>query len=222
MSLQTFGQEPPYSVEDTLRFQIGGKLYHLEIGPTDSITVIDSKYDGDVREYMFINHNKHSKKHYFLEPEQLDSMYRSYMKNGDIYMRPEHKKTNISEDIEQYTGYWVYLMKRGDKYYIKDNWQSTPSFHISDRTYLMHSIDGLAGSYLYSFTKKPDGSYIAMLSKNDHERAFKSVDPELGVYSIRSMYIAPASRIHNFEIIQYANNTDDDFRFEINRGMRIR
>ena len=72
-----------YTVEDTVRYQIGGKLYRkrdgLNIRPSDSITVIESfgQQYGELppyRGYIFIVHNRNSYAHRFFSTSYLDSV----------------------------------------------------------------------------------------------------------------------------------------------------
>ena len=62
------GRPAPFSVQDTVRRQLGGKLFFSEFSnfnPADSITVIETHYrkaEGKelYREYRFITHNRDS------------------------------------------------------------------------------------------------------------------------------------------------------------------
>ena len=81
-------QTCPVSVEDTVRRQLGGKLFFSEFSnfnPADSITVIETHYrkaEGKelYREYRFITHNRNSPAHMIAVFSSDSSSPRSRMK----------------------------------------------------------------------------------------------------------------------------------------------
>ena len=122
-------QTCPVSVEDTVRRQLGGKLFFSEFSnfnPADSITVIETHYrkaEGKelYREYRFITHNRNSPAHRFFESRYLDSVYMSYLNDPsyrDFYdqMLPDSVKSEyIAPEIRNFNGYWVNLKEyKGD------------------------------------------------------------------------------------------------------------
>ena len=112
-------QTCPVSVEDTVRRQLGGKLFFSEFSnfnPADSITVIQTHYrkaEGKelYREYRFITHNRNSPAHRFFESRYLDSVYMSYLNDPsyrDFYdqMLPDSVKSEyIAPEIRNFNGY---------------------------------------------------------------------------------------------------------------------
>ena len=112
-------QTCPVSVEDTVRRQLGGKLFFSEFSnfnPADSITVSGTHYrkaEGKelYREYRFITHNRNSPAHRFFESRYLNSVYMSYLNDPsyrDFYdqMLPDSVKSEyIAPEIRNFNGY---------------------------------------------------------------------------------------------------------------------
>jgi hypothetical protein len=214
-----------YSVEDTVRYQIGGNLFHLNISPTDSITVIETFYsqskEGDLyREYHFIVHNPYSNAHLNFAYSTLDSIYNSYKTNEwyrEVYenhykpLLASRQTIQIDSSVNNFNGYWVYLREYGGDYYLDDRWSWHPSFCIADSIFTNHYMDGPDHKKILEVIPiEPNG--ISISFGGDPKR-IESVDVTRHIYRLidkqHNFIIAPARAIHNFEIIQYTNNTGE-------------
>ena len=212
-----------YTVEDTVRFQIGGKLYFLNIRPSDSITIIKTVYYQDMyREYHFIVHNRYSNAHRYFEASTLDSIYNAYMTNESYlcyyenYLQPQLdtvQSRRIDLAIKYFNGYWIYLEEYNGNYYLNDEWNWHPSFHIADSVFTIHYMDGPHPQKILEAVSL-QGKGISILCDGDKEPVKIEVfDKSQSIYRLfvkgQIYFIAPARAIHNFEIIQYTNSTGD-------------
>ena len=228
-------QTCPVSVEDTVRRQLGGKLFFSEFSnfnPADSITVIETHYrkaEGKelYREYRFITHNRNSPAHRFFESRYLDSVYMSYLNDPsyrDFYdqMLPDSVKSEyIAPEIRNFNGYWVNLKEYKGDYYLDDDWSWHISFHIADSVKTDLYMDGPYPRKIRTATMLPQGGILLHYHRADSLHSYKydslhieAVDIQRGVYRLSGesdYFAAPAQAVHNFEIIQYANSTGDIF-----------
>ena len=225
--------EKNYTVEDTVRYQIGGKLYGLTISQSDSITVIKTFYykpnNGELyREYHFIVHNRYSYAHRYFETTYLDTIYNSvmidedFLKHYEKYLKPKLdtiQSEHIVPAIKDFNGYWVALKKYNDNYYIDDAWAWHPSFLIADSILTIHNMDGLdINKILTAVSLSKNGISISYNNSYEDKKVclnIEVVDKSKSIYRYHYgqidyyYYITPAKAIHNFEIIQYTNNTGD-------------
>jgi hypothetical protein len=208
-----------------VRHQIGGKLVSLDISPSDSITFINTVYyqpkEGDLyREYHFIVHNRYSNAHFDFADTTLNTIYNSYMTKDwyretyETYIKPRLDTIQsrlIDPAIKNFNGYWIYLKEYNGDYYLNDDWSWHSSFNIADSIFTNHYMDGPdpkkiveaipieTGSISISFGGEPIRIELFDKSRN----IYRFIDGR------RIYFIAPARAIHNFEIIQYTNNTGD-------------
>lgn len=220
------------TVEDSVLQQLGGKLYFTDggnISPSERITVIGtnhhySKSYGQYLEYKFIVHGKNTTYHKPFTSESLDKVYKSYFSGEDeIYKdyptyyneRLEKQKklaseTNIDSSINNYIGYWIYLKKHDNQFYIDDIWAWTASFHLSETTMTDHYMDGPYPTIITYFKEDTNGDLLFKLVESDDTIRYKLVDKELRIYLTNDgYYTVPAQNANEFEIIEYANNTGD-------------
>nr|WP_195458692.1 hypothetical protein [Alistipes sp. D31t1_170403_E11] len=221
------------TAEDTVRHQLGGKLFFSEwskFNPADSITVIETRYhkaEGKelYREYRFITHNRYSFAHRFFESSYLDSVYMSYFDGPDYREFYEHqlpdslKSEYIDPAIGDFNGYWVYLAEYNGDYYLDDDWSWHISFHIADSVKSELYMDGPVPRKIRTATALPQGGLLLRFHRADPLRSYKddslrieAVDARRGVYRLsgeNDYFTAPARAVHNFEIIQYCNSTGD-------------
>lgn len=167
-------QTCPVSVEDTVRRQLGGKLFFSEFSnfnPADSITVIGTHYrkaEGKelYREYRFITHNRNSPAHRFFESRYLNSVYMSYLNDPsyrDFYdqMLPDSVKSEyIAPEIRNFNGYWVNLKEYKGDYYLDDDWSWHISFHIADSVKTDLYMDGPYPRKIRTATMLPQGGIL--------------------------------------------------------------
>jgi hypothetical protein len=217
----TITETAPYTVEDTVRLRLGGKLYALDIAPSDSITVIGTNHgrpeDGEqYREYRFVVHDRHSRAHYRFEASTLDSIYNSYRADSDYvrlyeeYLKPELDSVRagyIDPAIGDFNGYWVYLTEYEGDYYLDDNWAWHRSFHIADSVFTRHEMDGPFPSKLRKAVVSDGTLYLDDEEGNSGQ--FEQIDAKREIYGYGDGFVTPARAIHNFEMIQYTNSTGD-------------
>ncbi len=221
-----------HTIEDTVRYQIGGKLYHnAKLNPDDSITVIKTFYspipEGDrkyfnnltqYREYHFIVHNRHSRAHSYFEVSALDRVYNTDSYRNDyekIYLPRLNAEPSkyIDTTIKDFNGFWVYLHEYKGDYYLDDDWSLRHrSFCIADSIFTYLYQDGPDPRKIEEAISLPDNG-ISLFFDGDYMK-IEVVDKEKCVYRFRErfndlIFIAPARAIHNFEIIQHTNNTGD-------------
>lgn len=218
-------QTEAVTIEDTVRRQLGGKLFFSEwskFNPADSITVIETRYhktEGKelYREYRFITHNRYSSAHRFFESRYLDSVYMSYFDGPDYrefyeQQLPDSLKSEyIDPAIGDFNGYWVYLAEYKGDYYLDDDWSWNISFHIADSVKSELYMDGPVPRKIRTATALPQGGLLLRFHEGDSLR-IEAVDARRGVYRLsgeNDYFTAPARAVHNFEIIQYANSTGD-------------
>jgi len=214
-----------YTVEDTVRYQIGGKLHGLNFRPSDSITVIESFHWqnewGLYRQYAFIVHNRYSYAHRYFETSYLDTIYNSHM--TDEYWRDEYERAirqldsiqskHINFAIKDFNGYWIYLKEYNGNYYLNDDWSWHSSFHIADSIFTYHYMDGLYPKKILEAVSLRGNGVSILLDYNKEPLKIEVFDKSKSIYRLldegQFYFIAPAQAIHNFEIIQYTNNTGD-------------
>lgn len=219
--------EKNYTVEDTVRNQIGGKLYYLTIGRSDSITVIGTHYyqpeEGDLyREYQFIVHSRYTPAHRYFEFAYLDSVYNGYMADPDYltyyneYIKPQFdsvQSKRIIPEISDFNGYWVYLKEYNGNYYLNDEWAWHGSFRISDNILTNHYMDGPYPRKISETVLLPKNGISILCAGDKEPLKIEVFDKAKWIYRIFDggsiHYITPARAVHNFEIIQYTNNTGD-------------
>lgn len=219
-------QSRAYTLEDTIRYQIGGELHYRDLGPADSITVIESRHyqiknEGLYREYRYINHNRYSPAHHYFEEATLDSVYKSYWKRPDyteFYERYLHPRLDsissksIDPVIKRYKGYWVYLTEYKGEYYLDDVWDWRCSFHISDSILTHHYMDGPFPEKIVEAVSTPEGG-ISILYDGNNLMNLELLESKREIYRSEGggiwLFMTPARNIHSFEIIEYANNTGD-------------
>ena len=225
-----------YTVEDTVRHQIGGKLYGLNFRPSDSITVIKAIHyqipeeylvysDSDItvyREYHFIVHNRYSYAHRYFETSALDSIRNVYMTHDgywDIYkdflqqQNDSVQSKYLNPSLKDLNGYWIYLKEHNSNYYLNDDWSWHSTFRITDSIFISHYMDGYHPQKIIEAISLPKNG-ISILRYGDEEPIkIEMLDKSKSVYRFinekQIYYITPAKAIHNFEIIQYTNNTGD-------------
>jgi hypothetical protein len=214
-----------YTVEDTVRYQINGKLYGLNFRPSDSITVIKSFHwqneYGLYREYEFIVHNRYSNAHRYFETSHLDTVYNSYM-TGE-YWHDEYERAirqldtiqskHIDFTIKYFNGYWIYLKEHNGNYYLNDEWSWHSSFYIADSVFTTHYMDGLYPKKILEAVSLQENGISILLNDDKESLKIEVFDKSKSIYRLfeggRFYFIAPTRAIHNFEIIQYTNNTGD-------------
>ena len=210
-----------YTVEDTVRYQIGGELHGLNLRPTDSITVIKSYHYQDewglYREYHFIVHNRYSYAHRYFSTAFLDSIYNSaeVQEYYHSWKLGSVQSKKIDPEIEHFNGFWVYLEEHNGNYYLDDDRACyLRVIHIADSTIFTScqdfgfrkiieatSISENAISILYDGFQEPVKMRIELFDKS---RSIYRLFENKQIY-----FITPARAIHNFEIIQYTNNTGE-------------
>jgi hypothetical protein len=213
-----------YTVEDTVRYQIGGELYYLDFRPSDSITAIKTMHGqfeewGVYREYHFIVHSHYSNAHSDFEPSTLDTIYDFYRR----YYRDDYEiaiqkldsiqSKHIDSSIKDFNDYWIYLKEYNGNYYLDDDWAWHSSFYIADSVLTYHYMDGLYPKKILEAVSL-QGNGISILLDGDNEPVKIEVfNKTKSIYRFfdkgNTYFIAPARAIHNFEIIQYTNNTGD-------------
>ena len=232
---QTFADN--YTVEDTVRYQIGGELYGLNFSPSDSITVIKTNHHQipeeylkyfDItmyREYHFIVHNRYSNAHFNFADSTLNSRYNLYMTSEwypelyERYLKPRLdsiQSKQIDPAIKDFNGYWVYLREHNGDYYLDDKWDWHSSFHIEDSIFTIFTIEYMEGPYPRRIIE------VIPISKNCISILYDGIQEPIKIELIdklryiyrffengRIYFITPVRAIHNFEIIQYTNNTGD-------------
>ena len=222
------------TVEDTVRYQIGGKLYGLNFSSSDSITVIkafhhqtpekDLQYfDITVyREYHFIVHNRYSNAHFNFADTTLNSIYDRYMTYEwyhrefyESYLKPRLdsiQSKQIAPAIKDFNGFWVYLTEYNGNYYLDDKWDWHSSFLIADSIFTPHYMDGPYHRKIIEVISLTNGISILYDGIREPVR-IELFDKSRDIYRFfengRIYFITPARAIHNFEIIQYTNNTGD-------------
>ena len=211
------------SIEDTVRYQIGGKLYGLDFRPSDSITVIKSFHWQDKRQYDFIVHNRYSYAHRYFETSFHDSIYNSYMSNEyyrrweyDNYLKPRLdsiQSRHLDSAIKDFNGYWVYLKEYNGDYYLNDDWNWRASFYIADSIFTNHFMDGPFPKKLIEAISFSENGISILYDGEEEPVKIELFDKFRHIYKFfcngRIYFIAPARAIHNFEIIQYTNTTGD-------------
>lgn len=218
----------PATVEDTVRLQLGGKLYFNEFDPADSITVIEKGHflpEGQepFRYYRFINHNRHSRGHRSFEAAVLDSTYRAF-ENDEVFRnyyenslrrRIDSLQTgHIDPAISDFCGYGVYLTEYEENYYLDDDWAWHNTFHISDSLLTPLYMDGPYPQKITEATPQPEGSLSVYYDGNEEPLRFEVLDRAKRIYLLhlsgdRQAVVTPAEAIHNFEIIEYCNSSGD-------------
>ena len=217
-----------YTVEDTVRLQLGGKLYfsgdrELNIASSDSITVFHRRYlpteddprTGELyREYGFIVHSRDHVTHRTFEPRSLDASYSRWKKSGYYSWLDSVRTEHLAPEIADFNGYWIPLTEHDGDYYLDDYMGDLGTFHIADSIITRPSMDGLNEYKIRKATALPDGGVAIEYSDDnphlDDTYTIKPFDREREVYRYQDSYfITPARAIHNFEVIVWANNTGD-------------
>lgn len=215
-----------YTVEDTVRLQLGGKLYSfsdksfreaLYIDPDDSITVIGRNHgqpkQGEFyREYQFIVHNHHTPSHRNYEPAALDSLF-IYRGITDNYgLDPLVQTEFIDPAIDDFLGYWLELTEYGGDYYLDEYKAPLNAFRLTDSIVTRYKMDGFEHHRIWKATVLPDGSLSIMYDKEYGEK-LEPVDREREIYrrtnEYGESYFIPPRAIHNVELIQWTNTTGD-------------
>lgn len=211
-----------YTIEDSIRYQIGGKLYGLSFGESDSITVINALYRQDkeevYREYHFIVHNRHSYAHNHFENTTLDSIYKASMAMEHnryitemLLQFDSIQSKHIDLAIKDFKDYWIYLKEYKGTYYLNDPWDFRQSFCISDSLFYTYDMDGPYPQKIMEAIPLPRNG-ISIICNNGATFKIELLDKERFVYLLDEKYfVAPTRAIHNFEIIQYTNTTGDIF-----------
>jgi len=210
-----------HTVEDTVRYQVGGELYGLNFCPSDSITVIKSFHWqnewGLYRQYDFIVHNRYSYAHRYFSTSYLDTIY------NDEYWRDEYEwairqldliqSIHIDFVIKDFNGYWIYLKEYNGNYYLDDEWSWHASFRIADSILTNHYMDGLYPKKILEAVSLRENGISILFDYDKEPLKIELFDKSKSIYRLldegRFYFIAPARAIHNFEIIQYTNNTGD-------------
>jgi len=220
----TLHKQTNYTLEDTVHYQIGGQLYYLEIDPSDSITVIGTHYwqpknDEFYREYQFIVHNRYSRGHHTFEASTLDSIYN--VRSEDFRKEYESRidtipSRNIDPVIEEFNGYWVYLNEYNGNYYLNDEWAGHHYLYIADSV-LFEDYQELSAQKILEAAPLPKDGISILLDYfgEEHLEKIELFEKKRDIYRIiyssgAFSLITPARSIHNFEIIQYTNNTGDE------------
>lgn len=225
------------TVEDTIRFQLGGKLFFIDEVDisSDSITVLHTDHyvhNDSLKDsvYKFIVHNKESKFYERFMPQKLESDYEAYFKMsrdkegrimpqsfGDEYykiLRDEQEKVdglNLNPALEKYSGYWIYLTLYDNKYYIKDEWGGgIASFRIVDRVFDYLYMDGPYPKLINDFEVYDNGDFKVRFT-DESEYLFELVDHKLKVYKCNGRFAVKADRANKFELIEYANRSGNLF-----------
>jgi len=222
------------TVEDTVRYQIGDRLFFERgIAPfssSDSITVIKAYHSlfkeayqklFDVthyREYHFIVHNRHTRAHSFFESSLFDKEYHTdyFLNTYEQVHRPMFDTIPtklIDPIIKDFVGHWVYLTEHNGNYYLNNRWNFNASFNVTDSMFYWHYMDGPDPRKIIEAVPLPENKGISLVFTWDNMK-IEVVDKEKSVYrSFQSFnqqfYVAPARAIHNFEIIEGANNTGE-------------
>ena len=220
-----------HTVEDTVRYQIGGQLHGLNFSPSDSITVIESFHYqaewGLYRQYTFIVHNRHSYAHRFFSSSHLDSIYKDHMNMSwasyrslyEEFLRPRLdsiQSRRIDPAIKKFNGFWIYLKEHNGDFYLNDDWSWHNSFHIADSIFTSHDMEGPYLSKIIDAISISENAisllydvYGGLKEPVRIELFEKAREIYRIIYKEQVHFIAPARAIHNFEIIQYTNTTGD-------------
>lgn len=224
-SITVYGQ---YTMEDTIKYQMGHKLHFTKPIPTGTpITAIYKGswkyYEEDNVEYAFIVHDKYSPYHGLLSIDSINAM----IERDKKYMHPEYAqflhdqiKSPINADIDkkclnQLKGYWYALIEYKGNYYVEDSWDIPSLMQLTDSTYSWYSHEGFTPQRISKFRKDKKGTIQASYIAHNTEKGSESftmelIDKKRSLYKFNnSIYITPVSAIHNYEIIVYCNNTGD-------------
>jgi len=189
------------TIEDTIKYQIGGELFYLELNPKDSITVIRAEYytnpDGaNYREYHFVIHNTNTSHHKEFTPKGLDTIYRDF------------------KDLSHYEGYWIYLdyQPRLKDYFIESYMGVLSSFKIKDKYVDYMMMDGVYPQKITSFKENDEGFTIK--TNNINEYRFNLIDSKREIYSMseegeNERFYTPALNWNKFGVSVSVNNTGD-------------
>lgn len=209
-----------HSVEDTVRYQIGGTLYGLDIDPTDSITIIEARYrqaeQGELyREYRFIVHDRHSKGHQKFSESTLGSIHDDYYQNDHRQHLPrlDTVQTNyIDLVIEDFKGYWVWLTAYKGDFYLDDWWTCRRFSIITDSLYIGENCHELIPRKIAEAMPLPGNGISILLADRSIPFTIELIEEERSIYRTNlheDSFIIPVRAINNFEIIQYTNTTGD-------------
>jgi len=213
------------TVEDTVRHQIGGKLFGLTIEPSDSITVIKTNhgYEPNYREYHFIVHNRNSRAYHQFTDTALNSWYNfrittEFQARDDYerFFRPRAdsiQSRHIDPIIKDFNGHWLYLTERNGIYYIDDDWACRNYVRIMDSIYVVDCME-MFMSKILEVTPLPDTLGVSMIIDNPwgvepNKIIIEVFDKKRTIYLLNGRPVIPVRAIHNFELIQYTNNTGD-------------
>jgi hypothetical protein len=220
------------SVEDTVRHQIGGKLFGLTINPSDSITVIKTNHgwEPNYREYHFILHNRDSHAYHQFTDSALNSWY-NFRITTEFQARDDYERFfrprvdsilsgHIDTIIKDFYGHWLFLTERNGIYYFDNHWACRGYIRITDSVFVRDCME-MDMRKILEATALPKNLGISILLDNPYPNSEQDVDTirievfdkKKSIYRINPFggkqfyFITPARTIHNFEIIQYTNNT---------------
>ena len=221
-----------HSVEDTVRYQIGYPLHFFNDEAPEEITVIGARYykqDAYLpfpdAEYRYINHAKVNVGHEQFSEEYLKERYASFFFRDTFNSWPEVYRNMVDQAleiigpvreypvIENYTGYWVYLEKYGEEYYLDQCWDFIPSFQIEEDRIHILSMDGPFPYMIRSAGRDEKGGIIINTQYGNSEKesgfVLECIDEARKVYRFDSAYVTPAVNSSDFKLIQYANRSGD-------------
>lgn len=211
---------------DTITKSIGYTLYYPNGVAPKNITFIGAQYhqDGDNKyvDYKYINHDQTEISRREFTPHHIDSIYQWHLDDDranqntyDILLKRSKKEAKIgviSDSISKYLGYWVYLEKYNNQYYLADNWDFILSFKIEADKVVFRYMDGPMPCVIESFRVDDRGDFILKM-EGEEVHYGTLIDPKRGIYEFRSdggkRYITRAQNYSMFDVISYANNTGD-------------
>ncbi|MCD8081677.1 MAG: hypothetical protein LUF04_15160 [Bacteroides sp.] len=210
-------QETHYTVEDTVTYQIGGKLYDEEFLPEDSITVLKAVYQGDYREYHILVHDTCSRFHTLFTTEYIDAAYTHekeyYAEQYRDHIAREDSIEVVSplpREMEDLKGYWIWLWyyPEYDDYFLHHYMGDLHTHHLSE--YYTHMyMDGPLPEKITSFSIKEEGDFTVGLGENHMEFVLVEADREVYRMPGTSIYCTPARNVNKFRIVLSVNNTGD-------------
>lgn len=211
----------PYTVEDTVKYQIGRKLYYEEADLSDSITVYKARHfehNGELYStYHYVIHNTRTKQHKVFNPSSIAGVYDKGKKEDFwqelIKQQDTVRVGHISPAIGKYTGYWIFFpyVEELDDYILDSYMGALDHFEITEKYYVAHYMDGLYPYKLANFREMDTGFVMEF---DGQERVFELVDRKRQIYQFRpsgqkKIFCTPARNYNQFKISVSVNTSGD-------------